>query len=74
MLLIGFVLFTAATLLQAHAEDCLEYDTDYYGTNINNGFEQLTDNPEDCQKLCAFTSGCEGFTWASGNFFGPYSQ
>ena len=52
------------------AKDCFEYDTDYYGTNINNGLEQRTDNAADCQKLCSNTNGCKGFTWASANFAG----
>lgn len=50
--------------------NCLEYNTDYDGTNINNGFEQRTDNAEDCQKLCQFTTNCEAFTWASSHFHG----
>ena len=54
------------------AEDCFDHDTDYYGTNINNGLEQRTDNAADCQKLCQNTNGCKGFTWASANFPGLY--
>jgi hypothetical protein len=52
------------------AQDRLERNTDYHGTNINNGLEQKTDNAEDCQTLCEIALGCEGFTWASYNFPG----
>ena len=58
------------SLASVMAESCLEYNTDYYGTNINNGLEQRTDSAEDCQKLCKNTAGCQGFTWASANFPG----
>ena len=57
-------------LTSAMSESCLEYNTDYFGTNINNGLEQRTDSAEDCQKLCQATTGCKGFTWASANFPG----
>ena len=52
------------------AEDCFDYDTDYYGTNINNGLEERTDSAKDCQRHCQATDGCVAFTWASKNFPG----
>ena len=56
----------------AQAQNCFEYDTDYDGTNLNNGLEQRTSSAEDCWQLCKLTLGCEGFTWASGNFPGTF--
>jgi len=49
-------------------KNCFEYDTDYQGTNINNGLEQRTSTADDCWTLCKLTLDCEGFTWASSNF------
>ena len=37
---------------------------------MNDGLEQRTSTAEDCQTLCCATMGCNGFTWASGEFFG----
>ena len=54
------------------AEDCFDYDTDYYGTNINNGLEERTDSAKDCQRHCQATDGCVAFTWASKNFPGSF--
>ena len=54
----------------AFSANCLKYDTDFNGPNINNGLEQRTSTAEDCQTLCCATMGCNGFTWASGEFFG----
>ena len=64
------VTFLALVLAFAKADNCFEYNTDYDGANINNGLEQRTDNEQDCWTLCKYTNGCEGFTWASGNFYG----
>ena len=64
-----FFIFCLILSLTA-AQNCLEYDTDYDGTNLNNGLEQRTSSAQDCQKLCQFTQGCEGFTWASDVFSG----
>ena len=50
--------------------NCLKYDTDFDGSNMNNGLEQRTSTAEDCQTLCCVTMGCNGFTWASGEFVG----
>ncbi len=47
------------------AFDCYSYDTDYVGTNLNNGLEQRTDSQYECQIACQDLPGCEGFTWAS---------
>ena len=54
----------------SQAKDCFDHDTDYYGTNINNGLEERTDSATDCQRHCQATSGCVAFTWASKNFPG----
>lgn len=54
----------------AFANECFEYDTDYDGTNLNNGLQQKTSTAQDCWQLCKLTLGCEGFTWASSNFPG----
>ena len=54
-------------------KSCYDYDTDYQGTNLNNGLEQRTDSEFECQVLCEVTSGCEGFTWASNSFAGNKS-
>ena len=54
----------------AFSANCLKYDTDFNGPNINNGLEQRTSTAEDCQTLCCVTMGCNGFTWSSGEFFG----
>ena len=59
-----------ALLSLSLAEDCFDYDTDYYGTNINNGLEERTDSAKDCQRHCQATDGCVAFTWASKNFPG----
>ena len=54
----------------ASCQDCFEYDTDYDGTNLNNGLEQKTSSASICQKLCKQTAECEIFVWASGDFYG----
>ena len=50
--------------------NCLKYNTDFDGTNMNDGLQQRTSTAEDCQTLCCVTMGCNGFTWSSGEFFG----
>ena len=62
--------FLSINLQFAFSANCLKYDTDFNGPNINNGLEQRTSTAEDCQTLCCATMGCNGFTWASGEFFG----
>ncbi len=42
----------------------------FLATNINNGLEQRTDSEYECQVFCQVTVGCEGFTWASDEYFG----
>ena len=70
---VSIALFSFASSEENQPKNCFEYNTDYQGTNINNGLEQRTSSEDDCWTLCKLTLDCEGFTWASSNFPGTQS-
>ena len=44
------------------ANECYEFNTDYWGNDLNN-CDVKTDTSQECQELCAETEGCLEFTW-----------
>ena len=44
------------------ANECYEFNTDYWGNDLNN-CDVKTDTSQECQQLCFKTEGCLEFTW-----------
>ena len=58
----------------SRAQTCFEYNIDYDGIDIDDGLHNKTNTPEECQALCQKVDRCEGFTWATDNFFGKLNS
>jgi len=57
------VLLLATLLSCSLAEDCFDYDTDYYGNDVSEGQYTPVASPEDCMSDCQASPGCEYWTW-----------
>ena len=42
-----------------------EFDLDFHGGNINNGFDHKTESALECYHLCLENSECEMYVWHS---------
>ena len=44
-------------------QNCFEKDTDYHGSDLENGHYVSTESAGACQTSCQNTAGCEFWTW-----------
>ena len=63
MTILRLTVILTCLLSAACSDECFDYNTDYYGYDLQDGQYVTTDGPDSCQLECAANPLCQYWTW-----------